>query len=231
MVPGPQTLTLSCAMVRWLNCRCQITKPLFCASVALRTSGLSNKYLNHLLVVPLQLVMLTVEFQAMHPVRWLWSTAVPEWAQWYSTSVGSQGLLHQAQVLCVWRVGGGIQTPPRWCAGWFQRQCQQVENIELLFSLGLTPPALSYNCVLRCSNGAIPVDRGCRVTSYHWKTYHVRFASVQSLSYTNCVHLDSNSVLNVNQVTVKFYSKRKGKLTMYVCRPFHLQLVINPSSQ
>ena len=45
---------------------------------------------NHLLVFPMQLVAFTVEIPPMHPVRWLCSTAVPEWAQWYSTSVNSQ---------------------------------------------------------------------------------------------------------------------------------------------
>ena len=88
--------------------------------------------LSHLLVVPMQLVLLSVEIPPMHPVRWLCSTAVPEWAQWYSTGVGGQSLLHQAQVLCVWRMGGGVQTPPRWCAGWWQQQCQcqQVEEFS-----------------------------------------------------------------------------------------------------
>jgi len=49
-------------------------------------------------------------------------SSIPEWAQWCSTSVGSQGLCHHTQVLCVWRVGGGVQTPPRWCVGWWQQQ-------------------------------------------------------------------------------------------------------------
>ena len=35
------------------------------------------------------------------------------------------GLPHLAWVLCVWRVGGGVQTPPRCFAGWWQQQCQQ----------------------------------------------------------------------------------------------------------
>ena len=83
---------------------------------------------NHLLVFPMQLVALTVEITTMHPVRWLCSTPVPEWAQWYSTSVGSQGLLHLAQLLCVWRVGGGVRTHPRWCAELWQQQYQQVER-------------------------------------------------------------------------------------------------------
>ena len=39
------------------------------------------KYLGHLLVVLMQLVMLTVEIPTMHPVRWLCTTPIPEWAQ------------------------------------------------------------------------------------------------------------------------------------------------------
>ena len=77
-----------------------------------------------LVVVPMQPVSLTVEVPTLQPVRWLCShTEVLKWAQWYSTSVGSQGLLHQAQAQCVEKMRGGTQTPLRWFAQWYQQQC------------------------------------------------------------------------------------------------------------
>ena len=66
------------------------------------------------LFVALQPLPLTVELQLL-PVGWLClSHTVLQWTQWYFTSVSSQGLLHHNQAQCVEKMGGGVQTPPKW---------------------------------------------------------------------------------------------------------------------
>ena len=105
------------------------------------------KCLSHLLVVPMQLVVLTVEIPTMHPVKWLCSTPVPKWTRWYSTGVNSQDLPHLAWVLCVWRVGGGVQTPPRCFAGWWQQQCQQCQRQQVERWLVCLLVGYPYSCL------------------------------------------------------------------------------------
>ena len=157
----------------------------------------------------MQLVVLTVEIPAMHPVWWLCCTTVPEWAQWYSTSVGSQGLLHQAQVLCVWRTSCGVPIPPRWYAEWWQQQYQQVDR-KLQYIGHLTGTSFCLYSVVFC-NAPVVIPLSLPGIAEMWciNSYPALSCPCTRRTVLDWRYLDNNqypnSVVGINGSTVAIF--------------------------